>query len=75
MSGVQAGTESRSMVSSLRDIIGQDQSLLYSDYVFISLVLTSPVFEEGYFDKRGIMAEDEDELFFRMNRLFRAEIN
>lgn len=75
MSGVQAGTESGSMISSLRDIIGQDQSLLYSDYVFISLVLTSPVFEEGYFDKRGIMAEDGDELVFQMNRLFRAEIN
>lgn len=64
MSGVQVGTESGSMVSSLRDAIGQEQSLLYSDYVFISLVLTSPVFEEGYFDKRGIKAEGEDELFF-----------
>lgn len=77
ISGVQAETESGSMVSSLRDTTGQDQSLLYSDYVFISLVLTSPVFEEGYFDKRGIRAEGEDELliFFLMNRLFRAEIN
>lgn len=77
ISGVQAETESGSMVSSLRDTIGQDQSLLYSNYVFISLVLTSPVIEKGYFDKRGIRAEGEDELFifFLMNRLFRAEIN
>lgn len=64
MSGVQAGTESGSMVSSLRDIVGQDQSLLYSDYVFISLVLTSPVFGEGYFDKKGTRAEGGNELFF-----------
>lgn len=64
MSGVQAGTESGNMVSSLKDIIGQGQSLLYSDYVFISLVLTNPVFGEGYFDKRGIRAEGGNELFF-----------
>ena len=64
MSGVQAGTESGSMVSSVRDNIGKDQSLLYSDQVFISLVLSSPGFEEGYFDKKGIRAEGEDELFF-----------